>query len=687
MTGGSPATALAERDVATLVRAARTRNGVSQRDLAEKSGIGLRTLREIERGRVRAPRSGSLRRIAEALHEPALLAQVGATAGAEGDIPEDAPLVLRILGRLSATRGAAELLTGTPKQRTLLGLLALQAHQVVERDEIIEVLWDGELPDTFGQLIHTYISRIRLMLEAHTLPGTGRTAVLRRGGGYELRIEGDSRLDILEFGRLTHEAARARAGDDPVHEQALLAEALRLWRGQLLEGAPPRLAGHTAAVEHARLRVASALRLADLALARGQYEEVLAQLGPIARHEVLHEGLHARLLSALAGSGRRAEALELFAAVDRRLRVESGIEPGTELREAQMAVLGDDARTATAMAAPPAGRADALRSVQLPQSVGDFVGRVEHFQVRQYLTGQGPLAAFGAAPVAALHGPVGVGKSALTVQIAAAVARHFPDGVLHARLRTGAPDEVRTALRGFARALGVPTAGLPAGLPELAALYQESVAGRRVLVVVDDAPGERAVRPLLPSGPGGAALLAGRNPLSGLEGAQHFRVERFTADQSVSLLARIAGERRVLAERTAAETVAELCDGIPLAVRIAGMRLAARPHWTLARLADRLADEERRLSELVAGDLSVRERLTSAYEGLDPVLRDAVRALARSADRAFTPADAAAVLRCGGRQAEDLLERLVDHQLLEPPAGACEGYAFPPLVRLHAREQ
>ncbi|MEU7698712.1 BTAD domain-containing putative transcriptional regulator [Streptomyces sp. NPDC039028] len=678
---------MAERDVATMVRAARTRNGVSQRDLAEKSGIGLRTLREIERGRVRAPRFGSLRRIAEALHEPALLAQAGVTTGADEDVPEDAPLVLKILGRMSATRGDAELLTGTPKQRTLLGLLALKAHQVVERDEIIEVLWDGELPDTFGQLIHTYISRIRLTLDAHALPDVGRTAVVRHGGGYELRIEGDSRIDVREFVRLTDEAASARAGDDPVHEQTLLSEALGLWRGPLLEGAPPRLARHAAAVEHGRLRVASALRLADLALARGQHEEVLAQVGPIARHETLHEGLHARLLAALAGSGRRAEALEMFAAVARRLRAESGIEPGAELREAQMAVLREDARAGTVGTERPAGPPDAPRSVQLPQSVGDFVGRVEHFQVRQYLTGQGPLAAFGAAPVAALHGPVGVGKSALTVQIAAAVARHFPDGVLHARLRSGAPDEVRTALRGFARALGVPASGLPTGLPELAALYQEAVAGRRVLVVVDDAPGERAVRPLLPSGPGGAALLAGRTPLPGLEGAQHFRVERFTADQSVSLLARIAGEQRVLAERTAAVTLAELCDGIPLAVRIAGMRLAARPHWTLARLADRLADEDRRLSELVAGDLSVRERLTSAYEGLDPVLRDAVRALARSEDRAFTPDGAAAVLRCGGHQAEDLLERLVDHQLFEPPVGAGEEYAFSPLVRLHAREQ
>ncbi|MFE0650841.1 BTAD domain-containing putative transcriptional regulator [Streptomyces sp. NPDC059534] len=679
MTGGSAATGLAERDVATMVRSARARSGVSQRDLAERSGIGLRTLREIEQGRVRAPRPGSLRRIAEALCEPELLARVGGAADTGGNDPGDEPLVLRVLGRLSAVRGTAELVTGTPKQQSLLGLLALQANQVVERDEIVEVLWDGRLPDTFGQLIHTYVSRIRMMLETHTVPGEERATILRRGGGYELRLD-DGRLDILEFGRLTGEAACARACDDPVAEQTLLGEALRLWRGRLLEGAPPRLAGHPLAFEHARRRVASALRLADLALARGQHEEVLAQLGPIARHEPLHEGLHARLLTALAGSGRRAEALELFTVVDRRLRGESGIEPGGELRDAQTAVLREDAPAAPVRA----GRAE-MSSDRLPHGVGDFVGRVEHFRISQYLTGQGPLAAFGAAPVAALHGPVGVGKSALIRQIAAAAARHFPDGVLYARTRTGTPDEIRTVLTGFVRSLGAPAAGPLATLPELTARYQELVAGRRVLVVVDDAAGERAVRPLLPSGPGAAALLASRAPLSGLEGAQHFRVERFTTDQSVSLLARIAGEQRVLAERAAAESLAELCDGIPLAVRIVGMRLAARPHWTLDRLADRLADEDRRLAELVAGDLSVRERLTSAYSDLDPVLRDAVGTLARRTDRRVTPADAAGALGCGGPQAEDLLERLVDHQLLEPPAGPGGAYALPPLVRLHAR--
>lgn len=329
--------------VADIVRTARTRRGVSQRDLAERSGIGLRTLREIERGRVRDPRSGSLRRLARVLQEPELLARVGEEPDGESTPSyEDEPLVLRILGRLSAARGAAELGTGTPKQQRLLGLLGLQPNEVVERDEIIDVLWGDRLPNSFGQLIHTYVSRIRLMLEAHHVAGARPLTVVRRGGGYELKVEDESRLDILEFDRLTRAAENAHASHDRAAEQDLLSDSLQLWRGRLLEGMPPALQQHPIAVEWSRRRVRSALRLTDLALAQGQYEEVLVRLGPIARHEPLHEGLHARLITALAGSGWRAEALELFVSVDRRLREESGIGAGDELRSAQTAVLRGD---------------------------------------------------------------------------------------------------------------------------------------------------------------------------------------------------------------------------------------------------------------------------------------------------------------------------------------------------------
>ncbi|AWK12305.1 hypothetical protein DDQ41_29115 [Streptomyces spongiicola] len=574
---------------------------------------------------------------------------------------------------------------GTPKQRRLLGLLALKPNAAVEREEIIDVLWGDEPPDSFAQLIHTYVSRIRQMLETHHIPGAARLAVVRRGAAYELQAEDESRIDVLEFARLTGESERAHEGNDPVAERAFLADALRLWRGRLLEGMPMALHDHPAAVEWSRRRVAAALRFADLALAGQHCDEVLVQLGSIARHEPLHEGLHARLVTALAGSGRRVEALELFASLDRRLREESGITPGDELRAAQMAVLRDDpsgggprvVQQATAAGFGLAG---------LPKCVGDFVGRVEHHQVRQFLIGQGSQAVFGATPIAAMYGPAGVGKSALSIHVASSVARHFPDGMLYARMRTGSAQEVRDTLHSFLRALGVAAADLPTGLAEATALYQGLVAGRKVLVVIDDAAGEQAVRPLFPSGPGGAALVNSRAPFSGLEGARHFRVEPFSADQSVLLLGRIAGEARVLGERRTAEALSGLCGGIPLAVRILGMRLAARPHWMLAQLADRLADERRRLDELVAGDLAIRDRLRSGHDGLKPALRETLRALACGAGRVFTVSEAAVLLRRGTWDTEDQLEQLVDRQLLEPPAGADDSYAFLPLVRLHARE-
>ncbi len=340
----SSSTALAQPAVAEIVRSARTSRGVSQQDLARRSGIGLRTLREIERGRVRDPRTGSLRGIARALQEPELLARVGeAQDGPRARTCANEPLVLRILGRLSASHGGGELATGTPKQQLLLGLMALQPNRAVGRDEIIDVLWGDRLPDSFGQLIHTYVSRIRRLLETHHVPGAGRMSVVRRGTGYELRADDPATLDVLEFDRLTRAAESARAAADPATELALLGDSLRLWRGRLLEGMPSALQRHPVAVERSRRRVTSALRLTDLALAREQYEEVLARLEPIAREEPLHEGLHARLITALAGSGRRAEALELYVRVDRRLRELSGIAPGDELRGAQMAVLREEA--------------------------------------------------------------------------------------------------------------------------------------------------------------------------------------------------------------------------------------------------------------------------------------------------------------------------------------------------------
>ncbi|MEV4439422.1 BTAD domain-containing putative transcriptional regulator [Streptomyces sp. NPDC049577] len=682
---GSQTTQTAGGDIAGIIRDARARCGVSQRAVVERSGISLRTLREIEQGRVRAPRASSLRRLAEVLHEPRLFTHMtGETLRGEAVYTADDPLLLGVLGRLSVTRGAAELAAGTPKQQSLLGLLALRANQVVERDEIVDILWGDDIPDSFGQLIHTYVYRIRQLLDAHIPATGGRMLLARRATGYELQVPERGRLDLLEFRRLARQAADMRTLDDPETELDLLGAVLSLWRGPVLEGMPAGLRQHPVAVEAAQQRVACALRFADLVLPRGRYDEVIDQLAPIARANLLHEGVHARLVTALAGSGQRAAALETFAAVDRRLRNDSGIGAGEELRTAQLAILkADEERPVRTPARIPAG--EPLRPLQLPVGIRDYVDRAEQQRILHHLTGRGPQVAFGAAPIAALYGPAGAGKSILTARIAASARGAFRDGVLHAELRGGGPDEIRVLLGRFLAALGVPAESVPDALPGRIALYRALLAKRQVLVVVDDVPGEQAVRPLVPGGVTSALLVAGRTPLSGLEGARHFRVSPFDDEQATTLLARIAGESRVLAERAAAERIARLCGHLPLALRIAGMRLAARPHWTLERLARRLEDEEHRLDELAMGDLDVRERLGSGLAALDPRLSEALRTLA-ARGTSFTIPGAAEALGRPPREAEDVLEALVDRQLLEGPARSGGEYAFPPLTRIHVRE-
>lgn len=674
------------RDIGTLIRGARARTGVSQRVVAERSGISLRTLREIEQGRVRSPRASSLQRLAEVLSEPELFTYLpGTSPQGEAGYTDDDPLVLRVLGRLAVSRGPVELTAGTPKQQSLLGLLALRVHQVVDRDEIIDVLWGDDIPDSFGQLIHTYVYRIRQLLEMHAGPDGAQPLLVRRATGYELQMPDDDRLDLLRFRRLVRETGRARAAHDPEAEVRLLDTALSLWWGPVLEGMGESLRGHPVAVESAQQRVASALRLADLVLPRGQYESVIDHLGPIARSHPLHEGVHARLGTALAGSGQRAAALEMFAAIDRRLRHVSGIGAGEELRTAQLAILRTDEERVPVRAVFRAPAGEPVRPFQLPSGIRDYVDRPEQQRILHHLTGRGPQVSFGAAPIAALYGPAGVGKSILTARVATASRPAFRDGILHGELRTGSPDEVRALLGRFLRALGVPAESVPDGLPGRSALYRGLLAKRQVLVVIDDAADEQAVRPLVPGGVTSALLLNSRVPLSGLEGARHFRVSPFGDDQALTLLAHLAGQARVRGERDAAARIVRLCGGLPLAVRVAGMRLAARPHWTLSRLADRLEDEVHRLDELAMGDLDVRDRLGRGRPVLEPVVREALRRLADAAG-AFTIASAAEVLGRPAREAEDVLEALVDQQLLEGPARSGGEYAFLPLTRIHARE-
>ncbi|MGW0330982.1 NB-ARC domain-containing protein [Streptomyces sp. NPDC003011] len=289
-----------------------------------------------------------------------------------------------------------------------------------------------------------------------------------------------------------------------------------------------------------------------------------------------------------------------------------------------------------------------------------------------------------------ITGAPGTGKSALARYVAERCRGSFPQGQLYAALRTEdgarAPAE---ALGWFLRALGAAPDRLPRSLDERVQLYRTLLAGRRMLVVLDGAVDDDQVRPLLPAGGANRTVVTGvPAQLASLEGTRPVRLGPMEPGDAVRLLATIAGPDRFEEDPEAAVRIAEFCDRLPLALRIAGARLAARPQWSAARLAARLAPEQRRLDELRFGGLDVSAGLRGVLDGLPPSLAGSFAVLARAHLPRLTVADAAALLDAGPDDAEDLLEQLADLRLLDVSYAVGDPrsfYRFPPLVRLFAR--
>ena len=430
-------------------------------------------------------------------------------------------------------------------------------------------------------------------------------------------------------------------------------------------------------------------------LATGRHGELVAELRALCERYPLREGLWAQLLTALYRSGRQADALAAYRRVRGLLAEELGIDPGPELQRLHQAILtGDPALEAPHPPTPPVPAPVRPRAAgtpsQLPMDVADFVGRSNLVVHIEALLGDDQLVR-----VVALSGPPGVGKTALAVHVAHRLRARFPDGQLYvdlhgatAGLRPLAPLEV---LGRLLRALGADPAAIPTGLEEASAAWRSQVAGRRLLVVLDNAADATQVAALLPGSAGCGVLVTSRRALVGLPGAVLLELEVLAPGEAAALLGRVAGPARVAAEPEAAAELVRCCGGLPLALRIAGARLAARPTWPVAALAERLADTQGRLDELALAEIGVRASLSVSYEQLHasdvPADRAAAQAfgllgvldgpelgvlgVARLLDQ---PEDAA----------ERALERLVDAQLLETPAPG--RYRLHDLLRLYARE-
>ena len=431
----------------------------------------------------------------------------------------------------------------------------------------------------------------------------------------------------------------------------------------------------------------------DLELQLGRHHELVGELTELAGEFPLREQLRGQLMLALYRCGRTAEALQVYRQARRTMIDELGIEPGDRLQHLEHAIL-----TCDPALDPPAGAIRIQSAKQrvpslLPAGIADFTGRTEQVsQICRHLVSAAGAGERLAVPVVAITGQGGVGKTSTAVHAAHGAAHHFPDGQLFADLHGGSSHPVgpMRVLERFLRALGVPGSQMPEDLDERAEVYRSLLAHRKVLVVLDDAVGESQVSPLLPGSGAAAVIITSRRRLAGLAGAAHVEVDVFDADKSLDLLGRIAGSVRVHTQSEAAAQVAAQCGHLPLALRIAGARLSARPHWSIAQLVERLADETRRLDELRHGEMGIRPSISLSYEGASEQARRLFRRLALLDLPVFSGWMNAALLDLPLARAEDLLDDLVQAQLIQAVgtgSGVHSQYRFHNLVRVFARER
>ncbi|MFD6189387.1 BTAD domain-containing putative transcriptional regulator [Streptomyces sp. NPDC060275] len=579
-----------------------------------------------------------------------------------------------LLGPVRAWRGGDPLPTGSPNQRALLVALLLREGRTTTPAELIDSLWGDEPPSTALAVVRTYASRLRKILDPRVL--------VSESGGYAMRALPRDAVDLWVARDLAEEAERARAAGDPCQARDALDRALALWDGEPLAGVP----GPYAEVQRARLeewRLQLLESRLDMDLEQGRHAEVVAELIALTVAHPLRERLRELLMLALYRSGRQAEALAVYADTRRLLQNELGVDPHPGLSDLQQRILQADPALAEP-SAPVAGSAAAAPVVpaQLPAGIPDFTGRAAFVEQLRDLLGSGQ---GGVMAVSSLTGIGGVGKTALAVQVAHQASDAFPDGQLYVDLRGAGPHPAKPAsvLGSFLRALGTPDPAIPDSAEERAALYRSLLRGRRTLVVLDNARDAAQVRPLLPGTPGSAALVTSRVRMLDLEGAHLVDLDVMSSREGLALFTRIVGEERVAAEPEAAMEVIEACGRLPLAIRIAASRLAARRRWTVSVLAVKLADERRRLDELRAGDLAVKATFELGYGQLEPAQARAFRLLGLADVPDISLAAAAALLDLPAEDAEDLLESLVDTSLLESAAPG--RYHFHDLVRLYAR--
>jgi DNA-binding SARP family transcriptional activator/tetratricopeptide (TPR) repeat protein len=595
----------------------------------------------------------------------------------------------RLLGPVEVLCGGGRADLGHGKELSLLAALLVQVDTPVPVDRLLDLLWDGDPPSSGRASLQVHVSRLRSRLAR----AGADLRIVTRGATYAAQAE-PAIVDLHRFRRLVDDARRA---SQPKARAALLGHAVALWRG-------PPLANVEAAVRD-RLGpgleeelLAAVEQRVDAELALGRHAAQVATLAELVAAHPFRERLVGLLMLALYRSGRQADALARYRAFTHRIVDEHGTDPGPELATLHQRILHAD----PALGAPTAG-APTTRNPSAQDPVGDapriLPSPPRHFAGRRSEEAELTAALLPAADeatavrTAVLSGGGGAGKTSLALHWAQQHAGWFPDGQLYVNLRgfdpVAEPKESAVAVGELLVALGVEPAKLPADPDALAALYRGRLAGRDVLVVLDNARHGEQVRPLLPGSPSCAVVVTSRNPLAGLvaaEGAHPVPVGVLSDADGHQLLARRLGAARVAAEGGAVESVLRVCARLPLALALVAARLAAAPELRLAAVAAELDRRSGGLDAFACDDpaVDVRSVFSWSVRTLTAPAARLFRLLGLHAGPDVTVAAAASLAGLGTAATGRLVRELCAAQLLtEPTPGR---YAMHELLVSYARE-
>ncbi|HET7013039.1 MAG TPA: tetratricopeptide repeat protein [Streptosporangiaceae bacterium] len=579
----------------------------------------------------------------------------------------------RVLGPVEVHASGQRVEIGHAMQRSVLAVLLLDLGRVVPTERLIDRIWGEDPPASVRNVLYGYIGKLRAALASTS--GDGDAKLTRRAGGYQL----DAAEKLVDLHRFRGQAAAAASAPDDSSRASYLRAALEEWRGTALAGLDSawlRLMRDTLELQ----RLAAVIDLNDVLLRQGQHGSLIGDLTEQAASYPGDERIARQLMLALYRSGRQPDALRWFEQTRRRLSEDFGTDPGAELASLHQQILRRDEALDL-----PAPTAPVLVPRELPADAPQFTGRSAEIAALDQLLGRPE------STVCVISGTPGVGKTALAVRWACLNTGGFPDGQLYVNLRgydPGQPVSAADALAGLLRALGLTGPDVPDDIGERAARYRSLLAGRRLLILLDNAGAAEQVRPLLP-GPGGClTLVTSRDSLAGLvarDGAHRLRLDPLPPAEAIGLLQALIGDR-VDRDPEAAARLADYCSRLPLSLRVAAELAAARPATPLTLLASELAGQRGRLDLLDAGGdqgTAVRAVFSWSCKHLDPAAARTFQLVSVQPGPQIDEHAAAALTGLSPAQASVLLRQLAAAHLIHSLAS---GYGLHDLLRAYGSE-